>query len=144
DAHKKPGSAGLISHETYGDRVHRRLELEPINKIHGRRSSNVGEWGQALLDVLQSNGFDNQPDGDRAQLITTLQDELGKILRDILEQDPLEARVRGRSAEAVIRDLLKQAEGKNKAGDVAQYLVAAKLMIRLKRDIKVVAANKAN
>ena len=44
-------------------------------------------------------------------------------------------------AESVIRDILKQAEAKGKAGDVAQYLVGAKLMLRLKRDIPVVGSN---
>ncbi|MGB2755632.1 MAG: DUF4928 family protein, partial [Phycisphaerae bacterium] len=44
----------------------------------------------------------------------------------------------------MIRDLLIQAEAKGKTGDVAQYLVGAKLMLRLKRDIPVYPANKAD
>jgi hypothetical protein len=65
-------------------------------------------------------------------------------LRSIVEQGPLEARIRRRAAESVIADVLKQAEEKNKAGDVAQYLVGAKLMLRFNRDIPVLPANKGD
>ena len=143
-AHKKNNSSGLDSHETYGDRVHERLQLEPININHGRRSSDVGGWGQELLDRLKEAGFETATPAERATIITSTQDKFGGILRGILEQEPLEARLKGRSAETVIREILKQADEKGKAGDVAQYLVGAKLMLRLKREIKVVAANKSD
>ena len=80
----------------------------------------------------------------RSVLIDKTQKPFASVLRGILEQEPLEVRVRGRSAEAVIRELLMQAEAKGKTGDVAQYLVGAKLMLRLKRDIPVYPANKAD
>ena len=144
DAHKKANSAGLDSHEKYGDRVHQRLGLEAINRNHGRRSSNVGGWGQELLDRLKDAGFESASSDDQAKLLTTMQDSFGAILRGILEEEPLEARTKGRSAEAVIREILKQADAKGKAGDVAQYLIGAKLMLRLKREIKVVPANKGD
>ena len=69
---------------------------------------------------------------------------LAKPLRDIIEEEPLEARIEGRSAEAVIHDLLLQAEAKGKSGDVAQYLVGAKLALRFKREIPVHPANKSD
>ncbi|MDZ7618898.1 MAG: DUF4928 family protein, partial [Patescibacteria group bacterium] len=47
-------------------------------------------------------------------------------------------------AEAVIHDVLKQAADKGKSGDVAQYLVGAKLALRFNRDIPVLPANKAD
>jgi hypothetical protein len=144
DAHKKPNSSGLDSHEKYGDRVHERLSLEPINKNHGRRSSNVGGWGQELLDRLKDAGFESAGPQGKAALIESIQNDFGEILRGILEQEPLEARTKGRSAEAVIREILKQAEAKGKSGDVAQYLVGAKLMLRLKREIPVVPSNKGD
>ena len=144
DAHKKPNSSGLDSHEKYGDRVHERLGLEAINKNHGRRSSNVGGWGQELLDRIRDAGFESASESDRTVLIESVQNKFGEILRSILEQEPLEARTKGRSAESVIREILRQAEAKGKSGEVAQYLVGAKLMLRLKREIPVVPANKGD
>lgn len=143
-AHKKHGSSGLESHEKYGDQVHARLNLERINKNHGRRSSSIGDWGQELLDLLEEAGFAAASSTKQGRIIDAVQETLGTILRSILEQEPLEARVKGRSAEAVIRDILKQAEAKGKTGDVAQYLVGAKLMLRLKREIPVVGSNRGD
>lgn len=142
--HKKPNSAGLDSHEKFGDRVHERLELQAINKNHGRRSSNVGGWGQELLDLCANAGFNTAEEGARGAMIDTAQSTLGAILRDILDQEPLEARPKGRSAEAVIRELLKQAEAKGKSGEVAQYLVGAKLQLRLRKEIPNVGYNKGD
>lgn len=142
--HKKSGSSGLESHEKYGDRVHTRLQLERINKNHGRRSSSIGDWGQELLDLVAELNFATMKQAAQGELIDAAQATLASILRSILEQEPLEARIKGRSAEAVIRDILKQAEAKGKSGDVAQYLVGAKLMLRLKREIDVVGSNKGD
>jgi hypothetical protein len=144
DKHKKPNSSGLDSHETYGDRVHNRLQIEPINKNHGRRSSNIGGWGQELLDRLRDAGFASANASGQAKAITETQDRFGTILRGILDQEPIEARTKGRSVEAVVREILKQAEAKGKTGEVSQYLVAAKLQLRLKRVIAVVPSNKGD
>ena len=138
------GSSGLASHETFGNLAHERLNLEPINRNHGRRSSSLQDWGQELLDTLNAAGFSTGSTEDRTGLIDTAQFAFAKILRDILEQEPLEVRLRGRSAESVIHDLLKQAENKGKSGDVAQYLVGAKLMLRFNRDFPIHSANKAD
>lgn len=144
DTHKKRNSNGLLSHEKFGDRVHERLGLEPINKNHGRRSSDIGGWGQELLNLIRSGGFEAASADDRAKMIDDAQNTLGAILRTILDQEPLEARPKGRSAEAVLREILKQAEAKGKSGEVAQYLVGAKLMLRLQREIPVVGYNKGD
>jgi hypothetical protein len=138
------GSSGLESHETFGNLAHKRLNLEPINRNHGRRSSSLQDWGQQLLDILKDAGFTNASPEVRISLIELAQGSFATILRGILEQEPLEVRVRGRSAEAIINDVLKQAEDKGKAGDVAQYLVGAKLALRFKRDVPVFPANKAD
>jgi hypothetical protein len=139
-----PGSAGLTSHETYGDRAHDRLNLDPINSNHGRRSSQLQDWGPPLLSILRNNGFESASPNERNQLIDAAQSEVGGILRAILDEEPLEARVRNKSAEAVIRDVLRQAEDKGKAGEVAQYLVGAKLILRLGKQIKIHPANKGD
>jgi hypothetical protein len=138
------GSSGLEGHETYGHLAHKRLKLEPLNKNHGRRSSNLQDWGQNLLDILKSNGFVKASPDAQTALIDNAQQAFAVHLRNILEQDPLTVRIRGRSAEAVIRDVLKQAEDKGKAGEVAQYLVGAKLALRFKREMPVYPANKAD
>ena len=65
-------------------------------------------------------------------------------MRDIIEQEPLVARTKGRTAESLIHELLIQADEKGQAGNVAQYLVGAKLELRLGRDIPVQPANKSD
>jgi hypothetical protein len=145
DAHlASKGSSGLESHETFGNLAHKRLNLEPINRNHGRRSSSLQDWGQQLLDILDAAGFESESPEARGNLIDLAQGAFAAILRGILEQEPLEVRVRGRSAEAILHEVLKQAEDKGKSGDVAQYLVGAKLALRFKRDIPIFPANKAD
>lgn len=61
-----------------------------------------------------------------------------------LIEKPLEVRLRERTAEAVISELLMAAEQKGKSGDVAQYLVGAKLALRFNREIPVYPANKSD
>jgi hypothetical protein len=138
------GSSGLEGHETYGKLAHERLKLEPLNKNHGRRSSSLQDWGQELLNILKANGFAKALPDAQSNLIDTVQRAFAVHLRNILEQDPLTVRIRGRSAEAVIHDILKQAEDKAKSGDVAQYLVGAKLSLRFKREMPIFPANKAD
>ena len=138
------GSSGLESHETFGNLAHERLKLEPLNKNHGRRSSSLQDWGQKLLDILKDNGFANGLPDAQSSLVDSAQVVFAAHLRNILEQEPLSVQIRGRSAEAVVRDILKQAEDKGKSGDVAQYLVGAKLSLRFKREMPVFPANKAD
>jgi len=138
------GSSGLQSHETFGNLAHERLNLEPINKNHGRRSSSLQDWGQELLDILGDAGFAGGSSDARSNLIDLAQGVFGAHLRDILEQEPLQVRVRGCSAEAIVHNVLTEAEDKGKSGDVAQYLVGAKLALRFNRDIPVLPANKAD
>lgn len=142
--HRAQGSAGALSHETYGHRAHERFQLQPINKNHGRRSSNLPEWGQELLDVIGSAGFEKANGEQRERIVSEAQSILAKPLRDIIEQEPLEARLKGRTVENLIHGLLLQAEEKRKSGDVAQYLVGAKLSLRFKRPFPVQPANKSD
>jgi hypothetical protein len=142
--HKKPNSSGLDSHETFGNLAHDRFSLERINKNHGRRSCDVGGWGQLLLDLLRDQGFDSASPIEREGMIQATQECFVGIIRGILDADPLTLRIKGRSAEAVVREALRLAGNKNKAGDVAQYLVGAKLQLRLGREVPVVSANKGD
>ncbi len=142
--HKKPNSSGIISHETYGAAAHERLNLEILNKTHGRRSCDIGEWGPLLLGLLAADGFAAGTKKERIRRIELVQSRIGTVIRNIVEADPIEVHIKGRSAEAVIRDILVQAEAKGKSGEVAQYLVGAKLMLRLGKEIPVLPANKGD
>jgi hypothetical protein len=138
------GSAGIKGHETFGAKALERLKLQRINKNHGRRSSNLSAWGQDLLNPVAALGFANASPEIRSEIINKAQEIIAVPLRTIIEQDPLEARLRERTAEAVISDLLQAAEEKGKSGEVAQYLVGAKLALRFNRDIRVYPANKSD
>lgn len=144
DDHKRRNSSGLSSHETFGRLAHERYQLTVLNKNHGRRSCDIGGWGQELLDLLRDRGFETAAPEQQQQLLTEAQLVFADLLRKIIDADPIEVRVKGRSAEAVIRDVIKQAEDKGKSGEVAQYLVGAKLMLRLNREIPVVPANRGD
>ena len=89
-------------------------------------------------------GFELLSDAGRLQAIDAAQSTFAAVLQNILEQEPLQARLKGRSAEAVIRELLEQADEKGKSGDVAQYLVGAKLMLRLEIEMPVHPANRGD
>jgi hypothetical protein len=142
DAHvTKKGGAALLGHETFGDRAHERLELKAINKNHGRRSSNIREWGQELLNEFALAGFTALDEKSRGKLIDQAQASLAQHLKAILEEEPLTVRLKGRSAESVIHEILAQAEDKGKSGEVAQYLVGAKLELRFGRDLPLHGAN---
>lgn len=138
-----PGSASLQLHVTYGDRAHQRLKLSPVLQNHGGMSSNLPEWGQALLDAVATSGFSGVAPEVRSQIIDEAQAAIAAPLRRIIEC-PLEVRLRDRTAEAVVSELLRAAEEKGKSGDVAQYLVGAKLALRFNREIPVYPANKSD
>lgn len=138
------GSAGIKSHETYGHKALLRLNLIAINKTHGRRSSNLPVWGQPLLDAIASTNFAKTTPKRRNVIIDDAQSAFAAPLRKIVEQDPIDGRMRERTAEAVINDILLAAEEKGKSGEVAQYLVGAKLSLRLQREIPVYPANKSD
>ncbi|HYV37999.1 MAG TPA: DUF4928 family protein [Gemmataceae bacterium] len=140
----RKGSSGLKSHETFGDRAHARLGIAAINVNHGRRSSSLRDWGQELLDMVAGGGFAKLNGQAQQNAIDEMQGVFAAPLRSMLEQEPLSVHVRNRSAESVIRDVLKQAEEKRKTGDVAEYLVRAKLFLRFNLETPVYPANKSD
>jgi len=137
------GSSRLQSHVTYGDRAHRRLALSPILPNHGQVSSKLPEWGQVLLDAIAKTGFSNVAPKVRSQIIDEAQAAIAAPLRGIIEH-PRGVRLGDCTAKSVVSDLLRAAEEKGKSGDVAQYLVGAKLALRFHRDIPVYPANKSD
>ncbi|MDB5295028.1 MAG: hypothetical protein JWO31_1011, partial [Phycisphaerales bacterium] len=94
--------------------------------------------------ILGAAGFESGDGAANGRLLDDAQGTLGSILRSILNEEPLEARPKGRTAEAVVREVLMQADAKGKAGEVAQYLVGAKLQLRLNREIPVLGYNKGD
>lgn len=143
-AHLSGSGQSLKSHEGLGNKAHERLDLKAINKNHGRRSSNLGSWGDALLRLIDAAGFQSMDQEGQEKLLDEAQRGIGSELRAILEEEPLRIRANSKSAEAIVGDLLKQAEKRQKAGDVAQYLVGAKLMLRFNRKVPVHGANKGD
>lgn len=124
--HTVKGGASVVSHESLATSAMARYNLSPVNKNSGRRSSNLPAWGQPLLDLLVP-GKQGKID---AGLLETFQAHIAEHLRVISETDPFEVRLEGRTAEQVIADVLNQADQRDKAGAVAQYLVGAKLNLR--------------
>lgn len=139
------GSAGLQGHETWGKKAHKRFRIpEAINRTHGRRSSNLREWGQVLLNVLRDAGFERADDETRSELIDVAQASIAAHLRHLLEEDPIRIRLKSRSAQAAIRDVLTQADEKGRLAEVAQYLTGAKLMLRFGINVPVHPVNVAD
>lgn len=139
------GSArpSLQLHVAYGERVHQRLKISPVLRDHGRFSSKMPEWGQVLLNAVAKTGFSDFAPELRNRIIDEAQAEIAFPLRRLIER-PLRVHLNGLSAEAVITDVLKAAEEKGKSGEVAQYLVGAKLALRFNREIPVYPANKSD
>lgn len=142
--HLSPAGQSLKGHEPFAKEAMKRLNLTSLNKNSGRRSSNLHAWAGPLLGIVEAEGFSGLTEEARIQLIDKAQIVVGSFLRSMFEEGPLRIKVLGKTAEAVIGELLKQADKKNKAGDVAQYLVGAKLAIRLQIEIPVHGANKGD
>jgi hypothetical protein len=142
--HWTAGSSGFRSHETYGKKAHDRHSLTAINRNHGRRSCNLSQWGQKLLDLVAATNFPSSTPIQREEIITAIEAVFARPLRDVIEQEPLRVRLSGRTAESIIEDLILLAEEKGKSGDVAQYLVGAKLQLRFGIEVPVHPANKSD
>jgi hypothetical protein len=139
----EPSTSGLALHVTYGDRAHRRLNLQPVLAGHGRISSRIAEWGQEFLDGLAKSGFLGANRDAQAEIIDAAQAALARPLRHLVE-DPITARLSNSTAEAVLADILSAAEQKGKNGEVAQYLVGAKLALRFNGPTSVYPAGKSD
>lgn len=93
---------------------------------------------------MRDAGFEHASHDERDDLVTRAQQVFLQPLVSIVEQEPLEARLKGRTVEATIHEVLRQAEEKGKSGDVAQYLVGAKLEQRFNQNLPVHPANKSD
>jgi hypothetical protein len=138
----RKGSSGIKSQENWGRIAHERFSLKAIRRTHGRRASDIGVWGPVLLDILKAEAFATAAPQAGEKLIHEAQQSIAAGLRQLLDEEPLCVSIRGRSAESVIGDILAKADAKGMCGDVAQYLVGAKLRLRFGWKIEPVPANK--
>lgn len=112
-------------------RVARRLELNGLDRYCGQWSSKISTWGQQLLDGLDDAGFLKASEDSRSAIIDCAQSAFAAHLRCFYEREPLQIRIRCRSAEAVVESILGLARAKGKLREVARLLVDA--VLRLQR-----------
>lgn len=147
EAHLAESGQSLEGHEKYGNSVLTRFALEALNKNHGRRSSNLRAWGQGLLELLADEDFVVADSTGQAAIIESMQRHISEKLRTITDREPLSVRIKNRTAESVIADILNQADIKGKAAEVSQYLVGAKLLLKFPHkasQIAVLGSNKGD
>ncbi|CAG1010973.1 hypothetical protein PHYC_03972 [Phycisphaerales bacterium] len=139
--HTVVGGAGVRSHESLAEAALQRFGLDAVNRNSGRRSSNLPLWGQPLLEAMRTAKVTAQSQ----EPLDRVQKWLADRLRTVLETEPIEVRLEGRSAEAVVAELLRQADQRGRVGAVAQYLVGSKLKLRFPGvDVPVLPYNKGN
>ena len=147
EPHLTPSRQQVKAQERHAKSALERLNLPLVNTTSGRRSSNLHVWGPKLLDFMQSAGFAAADSATRDNLIDGAQGVIVPFVRQILEVDPIELRLDGRTIEASVSDLLEKASERGKLGEVAQYLVGAKLQLRfpsLSEEIRVAGAFERN
>lgn len=134
--HKRPTTDGLLDHnqwcelacERFGLQVsHVRAEVAAL----GRRSNGIAKWGQPLLDVIRSLEPQLPDDSANSPLHLQVHVKLAEAVSALTMREPIRAFRRGIKLERAISELLEEAVRRRCADDVAQYLVAAKLSMRL-------------
>ncbi|MEO1007260.1 MAG: DUF4928 family protein [Planctomycetota bacterium] len=128
--HLTKSGHSIKSQETLAQKALERFDLPLVNKTSGRRSSNLHDWAPDVLAWLDSIGFEQASSARQTEILEASQQVLAERIRQVLEVDPLKLRVEDRTAEFAISDVLDQAAQRGKVGDVAQYLVGAKLHLR--------------
>lgn len=73
--------------------------------------------------------------------IDNWQATIAEYLREIINQAPIEVKLKGKLAKAIVGEVLIQADKRKLAGSIAQYLVGAKLRLKFpaKQDLITVA-----
>jgi hypothetical protein len=145
--HLTTSGQSLKSQETLALSALARFDLPLVNKTSGRRSSNLHDWAPELLGWLGGIGFGQAATASQEGMLDESQLILAKCLRQVLEVEPLKLRMDDRTAESAIGDVLDQAAQRGRVGEVAQYLVGAKLQLRFPEraaDIRVSGAFQGN
>ena len=124
----------LEEHNSYVARALQRFDIVSPLKEFGRRSSNLHGWIGPLFDWLKSCGFASASVAEQQDLLLAVESAAAERLQVINQGKPLIARYNKGTARAIIADILDQAQEKKRAKDVAEYLVGAKLQLRLGED----------
>jgi hypothetical protein len=129
DVHLSKNYQQLNEHNKYVKQaLDRHSLISPLTE-HGRRASNVAAWSTPLFDWLRNAGFDRLSTSKQHTLLDILAGVAAERTRLINEAEPLVIKFNKGSARAIVSDLLDQAQAKNRAKDVAEYLIGAKLQL---------------
>jgi hypothetical protein len=132
--HEAPSGIQLKKHNRYVALALKRCQVNsPVAEL-GRRSCNLHGWIGPLLAWLESKDFTSASGSGQEEMLTGAQLVAAERLQIINESKPLIARYNKGTVRAIITDILDQAQEKKKAKDVAEYLVGAKLQLRLGED----------
>jgi len=133
--HLAASGTQLIDHNEMVQAALRRFSLTSPLIEFGRKSSFVAGWINSLVAWLKARGFESLQLTSREEFLTSAQAVASARLTTINESKPLLARFTCGTALAVIEDILDQAQAKNRAKDVAEYLVGAKLQLRFGSEV---------
>lgn len=126
-AHLTANRQQLVDHNKFVKSGLTRFGLDSPLTEGGRRASNVAAWIEPLFDWLRSAGFENLSNSKREALLDSLAALIAARTKLINEAEPIVARFNKGTAKAIVADILDQAQTKNRAKDVAEYLIGAKL-----------------
>ncbi len=134
EAHLTDSNQQLKSHDHYVKAGLARFGVKAPVSARGRRGIASGSWHPALLEWLSVRSFNSFDELERGALLDAIGRVVAARLGSLYEAKPLVARFNIGTAIAIVADLLDQAQEKNRAKDVAEYLVGAKLELRFGLD----------
>ncbi|MCI0334163.1 MAG: DUF4928 family protein [Planctomycetes bacterium] len=129
DDHLTPNRQQLVDHNNFVKLGLERFNLANPLAASGRRASNVAAWIGPLFDWLRNAGFEGLRAAERESFLDSLASVAALRTQEINEAEPLIARFNKGTAKAIVADVLDQAQMKNRAKDVAEYLIGAKLQM---------------
>lgn len=106
-------------------------EKRVLSQEAGRTNRGLMNKLAPLLDRLNNNNFINLGEGDRDMAIDTMQSFLADRAIDLFNSDKISFQYNpGISSRDIVNNILKSAQERQKIGQVAEYLVGAKLALR--------------
>lgn len=135
EAHTAPGGSQIKG--ASGSRVKAILaehgETRPFVSEGGRTNRGLRGVIKEMLDAITKMPLDTANEEERNEIIDELQVFLVEKVKDWHQRQRLQIEYNpGKSTRAMVKELLASARGKNVGGQVAQYLVGAKLAQRLR------------
>ena len=133
NTHKAPGSDQLrnASRSTVQRVLLRYGEERVLLKEGGRTNRGLMKNLSPLLDALGNAGIQDLPRGDREQALGIMQEFLTQKAIEKFNAAKLSFDYQKEmTSREIVRKILQSARERNKAGEVAEYLVGAKLSLR--------------